>query len=63
MLKLKEFYQYKRDLKKNNLVLQKKLRFQLPSINLPKTRCNLIPRNFRALLYIKVSNSNTFNHS
>ena len=59
MLRLKEFYQYKRDLKKNNLVLQKKLRFQLPSINLPKTRCNLIPRNFRALLYIKVSSSNT----
>lgn len=59
MLKLKEFYQYKRDLKKNNSALQKKLTFRLPSVNLPKVRCNLLSRNFRALLYVKVSNSNT----
>ncbi len=59
MLKLKEFYQYKRDLKKNNLALQKKLAFRLPSLQLPKERSNLLSRNFRALLYVKVSKSNT----
>ena len=59
MLRLKEFYQYKRDLKKNNLALQKKLTFRLPSTNLPKIRCNLISKSFRALLYVKLSKSNT----
>lgn len=59
MLKLKEFYQYKRDLKKNNLALQNKLTFRLPSKLLLKERPDKLSRNFRALLYIKVSKSNT----
>lgn len=59
MLKLKEFYQYKGDLKKNNSAFQKKVKFQLPSANLPKVRSNLLSKSFRALIYVKLSKSNT----
>lgn len=59
MLKLKEFYQYKRDLRKNNFALQKKLAFGLPTLRLPQTNRTVLSKNFRALLYVKVSKSNT----
>lgn len=59
MLKLKEFYQYKRDLRRGNLALQKKLSFELPALSLPKSKLNLLSKNFRAILYIKASKSNT----
>lgn len=59
MLKLKEFYQYKRELKKNNLTLQGQLKFPLPSIHLTQSRFDYLKSNFRAILHIKACKSNT----
>lgn len=59
MLKLKEFYQYKRELKKKNFTLQDKL---LVNPSLPKHPMfgdSFLSKTCQAILYVKSSKSNT----
>jgi small subunit ribosomal protein S11 len=59
MLKLKEFYQYKRELKKNNFSLQNKLKVYSSGINLPVTSESTVSKGCQAILYVKSSRNNT----
>ena len=59
MLRLKEFYQYKREIKKGNQILQSQLVTPLPSLKLAQAHSNFLAQYFRAILYIKTSKSNT----
>lgn len=59
MLKLKEFYQYKRELKKNNYFLQDKLLVNPCVPNLPMIGDSALSKTCRAILYVKSSRSNT----
>lgn len=59
MFKLKEFYQYKRELKKNNFSLQNKLLVS-PSIKNPPINSGLgLSKGCQAILNVKSSRSNT----
>lgn len=59
MFKLKEIYQYKRELKKNNIVLQNKL-VTNPSVKTYPECPNTLPTGkSKAILYVKSSKSNT----
>jgi len=59
MFKLKEFYQYKRELKKNNFSLQNKLLVS-PSIKNPPINSGLgLSKGYQAILNVKSSRSNT----
>lgn len=59
MLKLKEFYQYKRELKKNNLSLKNKLLINHPRKNIPTNLGSSLSKGCQAILYVKSSRSNT----
>jgi len=59
MLKLKEFYQYKRELKKNNFSLQNKLLVNPSAINLPVNTDSGLSKGCQAILYVKASRNNT----
>lgn len=59
MLKLKEFYQYKRELKKKNSPLQDKLLVNPPLPNHPMFGDSLLSKACQAILYVKSSKSNT----
>jgi small subunit ribosomal protein S11 len=59
MLKLKEFYQYKRELKKNNFPFKNRLLVN-PSIkNFPIKGDSSLSKGCQAILYVKSSRSNT----
>lgn len=57
MFKLKEFYQYKRELKKNNTTFQTKLLAE-PSF-LANNKCAVLSKSCQAILYVKSSKNNT----
>lgn len=59
MLKLKEFYQYKRELKKNNFPLKNKLLVNPPLKNVLFNGDLGLPKGCQAILYVKSSRSNT----
>jgi small subunit ribosomal protein S11 len=59
MFKLKEFYQYKREIKKNNIVLQDKLVTESAPKIFPESPNTLLKPRCRAILYVKSSKSNT----
>jgi small subunit ribosomal protein S11 len=59
MLKLKEFYQYKRELKKNNFSLQNKLLVDPSVRNLPVDINLGLSKGCQAILYVKASRNNT----
>lgn len=59
MLKLKEFYQYKRELKKNNFSLQNKLLVDPSVRNLPVDTDLGLSKGCQAILYVKASRNNT----
>ena len=59
MLKLKEFYQYKREIKKNNIVLYDKLVTEPAPKAYPESPNILLKAKCRAILYVKSSKSNT----
>lgn len=59
MLKLKEFYQYKRELKKNNFSLKNKLLINHPLKNIPINSGLGLSKSCQAILYVKSSRSNT----
>lgn len=59
MLKLKEFYQYKRELKKNNFSLQNKLLVDPSVRNLPVDTNLGLSKGCQAILYVKASRNNT----
>jgi len=57
MFKLKEFYQYKRELKKKNNILQTKLLAVPPyTVN---NRSSVLSKSCQAILYVKSSKNNT----
>ena len=57
MFKLKEFYQYKRELKKNNTTFQTKL-LAGPSYT-ANNKCAVLSKSCQAILYVKSSKNNT----
>lgn len=59
MLKLKEFYQYKRELKKNNFSLQNKLLVNPSVRNFPVNTDSGLSKGCQAILYVKASRNNT----
>ena len=59
MLRLKEFYQYKRELKKNNLSLKPKLLLNPVIKTFPENFNSCLTKNCQAILCIKSSRSNT----
>lgn len=59
MFQLKEFYQYKRELKKNNIVFQKKLVVEPAPRLYPECPNILLNPKCRGILYVKSSKSNT----
>ena len=58
MLKLKECYQYKRELKKNNTTFENKLLAKQPIRLLPGVKL-LVHKNCQAILYVKATHNNT----
>jgi small subunit ribosomal protein S11 len=59
MLKLKEFYQYKRELKKNNFSLKNKLLVDPSLRNFPINNNLGLSKGCQAILYVKSSKNNT----